>query len=187
MSALVQGSEEWLEMRKKKIGASDAPIIMGVSPWKTPKALWEEKLSIRNSDIPSIAMLRGVEMEDEARLVFEEMTGIYVFKRVMQHPVYDWMIASLDGIDIEEKNIVEIKCPGKKDHAVALEGRVPDKYYPQLQHQLYVCNLPKIYYFSYNGTGGVVVEVMRNEEYQERLIKEELKFWDCILNFIPPE
>ena len=38
-----QKSEEWLDWRKKGIGSSDAPIIMGVSPWKTPFELWEEK------------------------------------------------------------------------------------------------------------------------------------------------
>ncbi len=46
MSALIQHSNEWLELRKNKIGASDAPIIMKVSPWKTPYRLWEEKLGL---------------------------------------------------------------------------------------------------------------------------------------------
>jgi predicted phage-related endonuclease len=41
-----QQTPEWLEFRKNKIGASDAPIIMETSPWKTPYQLWLEKLSL---------------------------------------------------------------------------------------------------------------------------------------------
>ena len=44
MKELVQQSEEWLEFRRSRIGASDAPIIMGVSPWKTHYKLWVEKI-----------------------------------------------------------------------------------------------------------------------------------------------
>lgn len=187
MSALVQGTEEWLKMRQNKIGASDAPIIMKASPWKSPRQLWEEKLGLREADSPSWAMRRGIELEEEARQAFEKLTGIYVFKRVMQHPVYEWMIASIDGIDLEEKIIVEIKCPGKKDHEIALSGRVPEKYFPQLQHQMYVCNLPSNYYYSYYRKNGVIVKTNKHEEYQRRLLQEELKFWDCMRNFIVPE
>lgn len=40
---LLQNTQEWEKFRLQKIGASDAPIIMGVSPWKTPFQLWLEK------------------------------------------------------------------------------------------------------------------------------------------------
>ena len=45
MSALIQQTDEWLEMRRNKIGASDAPIIMEVSPYKKPNQLMEDKLT----------------------------------------------------------------------------------------------------------------------------------------------
>ena len=38
-----QQSPEWFEWRKTGITASDMPIIMGVSPYKTPWQLWAEK------------------------------------------------------------------------------------------------------------------------------------------------
>ena len=38
-----QGSKEWLALRNNKIGASDAPIIMGESSWTTPFQLWQIK------------------------------------------------------------------------------------------------------------------------------------------------
>ena len=35
--------EQWLQWRKKGIGASDIPIIMGMTSWSSPTQLWREK------------------------------------------------------------------------------------------------------------------------------------------------
>lgn len=35
--------EEWHEKRKHLIGASDVPALLGISKWKSPRMLWEEK------------------------------------------------------------------------------------------------------------------------------------------------
>src|SRR5689334_6309347 len=141
MSALLQNTSEWLEMRRNKIGASDAPVIMGVSPWKTPFQLWEEKLGIGKEKETTASMRRGIDMEEEARQKFEELTGHIVFPKVMFHPDYEYLMASLDGIDMDHKVAVEIKCPGREDHECAMDGVVPEKYKPQLQHQLEVTGL----------------------------------------------
>lgn len=177
MSALVQNTPEWLQMRRNKIGASDAPIIMGVSPWRTPYQLWEEKLGIGKDINLNSYMQRGHDLEETARKEFERMTGLIVIPQVIQHPEYEWMIASLDGIDFCHKDIVEIKCPGREDHQTALEGIVPAKYYPQLQHQMEVTGLNKAYYFSFDGVAGKIIEVYRDDKYVEDLIKKELQFW----------
>ena len=177
MSALIQNTPEWIEMRRGKIGASDAPVIMGVSPWKTPYQLWEEKLGIGKGQSDNHAMQRGRELEEKARQAFENHTGLIVVPQVIQHPEYEWMIASLDGIDFAHKNMVEIKCPGKEDHQMAREGLIPPKYYPQLQHQMEVAGLIKMFYYSYDGLDGLCIEVYKDEKYVDKLIKEELEFW----------
>ncbi len=187
MSALVQQSEEWLNFRKSKIGASDAPIIMGVSPWKTAHELWMEKMSCENTVISNSSMERGIELEPIARDLFENLLSVKVEPRVKIHPKYEWMIASLDGIDDDQKIMVEIKCPNKRDHKLAEEGKIPDKYYPQLQHQLEVCQLDMGYYFSFNGKNTALVKIYRNDEYIKLLIREELKFYECMINFIVPK
>ncbi len=52
-SQLIQNTPEWHAFRRKRIGASDAPVIMGISPWKTPYQLWIEKTSgIESSAAP---------------------------------------------------------------------------------------------------------------------------------------
>lgn len=187
MHAYQQNSPEWLEMRRNKIGASDAPVIMEVSPWKTPYQLWKEKLGIETERPQSKSMERGLQMEESARQEFEKMTGLIVVPQVVQHPDYEWMIASLDGIDFTGKNIVEIKCPGKEDHQSALNGQIPFKYIPQLQHQLEVTGLEKGYYFSFDGQCGKVIEIYRDDKYVEGLIKREKQFWMCVQNFEQPK
>lgn len=186
MSAeLTQNTPEWLEFRRKKIGASDAPIILEVSPWKTPYQLWLEKTS-GVLPITSSRQKRGLELEELARQAFEKKTGMIMFPKVMLHPTFDWMMASLDGIDIDGQSIVEIKCPGQVDHDAAKDGKIPEKYIPQLQHQLAVTGLKLAYYFSFDGNDGVIIEVERNDSYIERMIDLEKAFWDCIESCTPP-
>lgn len=186
MSALIQQTEEWLEFRRGKIGSSDSPVIMGVSPWSTPYQLWLEKLTLKERR-KTKRMQDGLEMEEKARACFEKMTGLFVLPDVALHPNIEWMIASLDGIDIERKHIVEIKCPGQEDHSCALQGKVPDKYYPQLQHQLEVCQLEMMNYFSFDGEHGKIIEVFRDDKYIKKMIAIEKEFWNCLMDFIPPK
>lgn len=183
---LIQGSPEWLEFRKKHIGASDAGVILGINPWKTPLQLWEEKHDLRQS-FKSDRMQRGLDLEEAARTRFEQTTGILVTAKVKIHPDHPWMIASLDGIDLDEKNIVEIKCPGPSDHNEAIKGHIPDKYYPQLQHQMAVTGLDMAYYYSFDGKIGVIIQVFRDENYIIKMIEKELTFWECVKNFTPPD
>lgn len=179
--------EEFLNTRKNKLGASDAPIIMGVSPFKTPYQLWQEKLGLIPDTIMTSAMKRGLDMEETARSCFESMTGIKTFSHRVTHPNHEWMIASLDGIDFNGDNIVEIKCPGQKDHDTAIHGFVPEKYIPQLQHQLECTGLTKVYYFSFDGSQGVILEVLRDDNYIKDMVKMESEFFRCLQELNPPE
>lgn len=180
----IQGTHEWLELRKTKITATDASIIMGASHWKTKTQLYQEKTS---NAIPMFAnekMQRGLDLEPIARDLFTVKTGIKLSPKVV---VKEWAMASLDGVDSTGKIIVEIKCPGSTDHATAVSGKVPDHYYPQLQHQMYVCNVDKMYYFSFDGADGVILEVVKNAEYLEKMLIEEMKFYQCLQSRTPPE
>ncbi len=180
---LVQGTQEWLELRKTKITATDSCVIMGSSHWKTKIQLYNEKISDENNTFMNDAMKRGLELEPIARSLFTIQTGIEVEPKVV---IKDWAMASLDGISECGKHVVEIKCPGEKDHATALKGKVPEHYYPQLQHQMWVCDVEKMYYFSFDGADGVIVEVVRDPFYLEKMIAEEYKFFMCIQNKTPP-
>jgi putative phage-type endonuclease len=181
-----QNTSEWEQFRKTHLGSSDAPPIMGVSPWKTQYQLWEEKVS---TTVPTsnYAMKRGHDLEPKARAVLERELGMPLGPKVLTSGKRSWMMASLDAISFDERTVAEIKCPGIEDHKIALEGHVPEKYIPQLQHQLEVCQLDAMYYFSFDGEKGVVIKVFRDEKYIKELIEKEEKFFECMMNFeMPP-
>lgn len=180
---IAQHSEEWHAIRKTKITATDASVIMGASHWKTRLQLYNEKLSDEPPMAPNERMQRGLDLEPLARSLFTIQTGIFVEPVVL---VKDWTMASLDGMSEDGTKIVEIKCPGEKDHSCALSGKVPDHYYPQLQHQMYVANVQEAYYFSFDGVDGVVLKVTRDEEYIAKMIEEEKAFYECLMNKTPP-
>lgn len=182
MSALTQQTPEWHLMRKSKIGASDAPVIMLSSPWKTPYQLLWEKTTESYSESTE-AMKRGIQLEEPARQCFILKTGIEVTPDVRFHKEYSWMMASLDGISSDGKVIVEIKCPGKVDHSSAVRGQIPKKYIAQLQHQMCVCDVQSAYYFSFDGSDGVVLQLDRDEKYLEMMIDYEKEFWHCLQKF----
>ncbi|MFO7745441.1 MAG: YqaJ viral recombinase family protein [Psychroflexus sp.] len=182
-----QGSKEWHDLRRSKIGASDAPVIMGVSPWKTPYQLWEEKLGMGQEVRDTESMKFGRETEQEARWCYEEHMGQEFFPKVVIHPDITYMMASLDGVNYFATKAVEIKCANAGDHELAKNGRIPDKYYPQLQHQLAVLNLEAMDYFSYHKGDGQIVRVERDEKYIQKLLEEEKKFWEKVQNLEEPE
>jgi len=181
--------QEWHDFRRKGIGGSDAPILMGVAPkdWGTPFELWEEKYLGKVLEKDSAAMKYGRDNEDRARTEFERLMGVMVAPKAVIHPNTPWIRANLDGMDMDSKIMVEIKCPGMKDHFTAVSKKVPEKYYPQCQHQLLATGLDGMYYFSFYRDEGIVVEVPRDQSYIDNLLEVESKFWDHVLKGTPPE
>ncbi len=188
---LEQRSPEWFDFRKKHIGASEAPIIMKESPWKTPRQLWMEKLDLSDkSEFKSKAMQRGIDLEEAARIKYTAITGIEVLPLVAKSLDYPFMIASYDGVSHDMKTIVEIKCPGDADHEMAKQQQIPKKYLYQLIQQMIVLDVDAVDYFSYKDTNDVALIHLRLEDVKsevKRLIKEEKKFWDCWQNLEEPD
>lgn len=185
-AALIQGTEAWLALRRTHIGSSDIPIILGISPWSTPLQLYQRKKGLTPEQTSNAAMTRGTGMEEQARQWFEERTQKIMFPCVRFHEEHKFLMASLDGMTMEGDAIVEIKCPGKATHSLALQGKLPEHYMAQVQHQLLVTGLPMAYYCSYDGIDGVIIEVRRDEFLIQRILDESTKFFECMINDTPP-
>jgi putative phage-type endonuclease len=178
-----QRSPAWLKWRRDKIGGSDASSIMDKNAFKKVGELWEEKLGLRKPEEENEHMARGNALEDEARLEFETLTGLIMFPQVLVHSGYPWMIASLDGMTMDKKIAVEIKCPGKIGNL--LDG-IPDYYKPQLQHQMAVANLDEIYFFAFfkgpmNSETHILHKMQRDDAYIKKLIEKEKQFYEILL------
>ena len=183
---LQQNTPEWLQFRKNKIGASDAPTIMKVG-FKTPYQLWQQKLGFVEPEAENYAQAEGKRKEPIALAALQDKLGIALEPSIRLHNQRSWMMASLDAFDERSCTVGEIKCPGKEDHNLALAGQVPEKYYPQLQHQIEVCNVDWVYYYSYAGEDNALLVVNRDDKYIKKLLIEEEKFFECMMNFEAPE
>lgn len=181
-----QQTSDWLRWRDAGIGSSDAPIIVGDSPWATPYQLWERKTGRRSTDAKSLAMLRGLALEPQARAAYEAYTGNVMEPHCRAHPQHDFMRASLDGLSFDEDLILEIKCAGREDHEQIQAGRVPQKYVAQIQHQLGVTGASACHLWSYDGTQGALLEVAPAKDYIEDLVTREQSFWAHVQNDEPP-
>jgi putative phage-type endonuclease len=174
--------EQWLDWRREGIGGSDAPAIMGVSPWATAYEKWEEKVwGKRQADNSSKRF--GRDTEEASRREFEDLMGLRMVPVNVQNTKESWLRASLDGLDLNGDKVVEIKKANKEDHAIALTDRVPEKYYPQCQHILKVTGKDGMFYFSSpaDGSSGKIVEVARDSQYIDQLLTpKEKEFWEQV-------
>lgn len=188
---LAQGSPEWLAFRREHIGASDAPVIMGLSPYRSIEQLYLDKTQ-GDEQKKTSAMQRGNDLEPLARETFLEAFRNYsghdldLFPTVIQSDEHSWMIASLDGLDQREKVIVEIKCPNARDHAEAKFGRIPEHYQCQMQHQMACAGYGQAWYFSYkNDSDWVMLPLERDDSAIYNMISEEKKFYDSMTGKAP--
>lgn len=143
--------EEWLRYRRKGIGGSDAAAIMRISPFRTARDIYFDKLGVvsaDNADENWVALRIGSLLEDLVAEIFTRKTGLPVFqiKKMFQHPTYQFMLADVDYF-IRLPNgkiaILEIKttnCHAAKHWWKEGEEIVPDYYEAQGRHYMTTLN-----------------------------------------------
>lgn len=182
--------QQWLEFRRKNgIGGSDAPAIWGVSDFKTPWTVYKEKIGDYVNDSTSEAAKMGIYLEDIVAKIFSERTGKKVWntKKCYQHSQYPFMIADIDRLVVGEKTFLECKTTSLRNEDKWAEGRIPKPYWVQVQHYLAVMDAPYCYIAVLIGGQHFLHKVVeRDDEFIERLIKAEKKFWDCVQKRQPP-
>ena len=160
---LTQGSPEWLQYRRTMRNASETAAVLGICPWCTPYQLWLTKTG-RSTTKVTAAMQHGTDMEPAARAAYEAQTGEVMQPLVLQDGPYS---ASLDGMTLDGRLIVEIKCPYKgQDSALwkdAAAGNVPEHYHLQVQHQLLVAGAERAHFWVFDGTRGLMLPIERDE------------------------
>jgi len=131
---LEQGSEAWREYRRNKFNGSDAPAMMGVSPYETRGALLRRMATGHDRDVSDFTRERvfakGHEVEETERAAVEMETGLDLPPATFEAGI---LSVSLDGFDPLDRVSWECKqWNAEKAQAVA-EGRVPDCDVAQVQ------------------------------------------------------
>ena len=188
---LDQRSSEWLELRRSKIGASDCAAILGKSRYKSPRMLWKQKMEGTSTPM-NPAMQKGIDLEPEARLYFEQKFGASFPSSVALHDEYSWMMASFDGFNAERDAVLEIKVVGKKTFEEVEKGIIPVEYEWQVQHQMCVSGagmaLLAFYYKTEDELKAIEVGVGRDEAMIAELVEKEGAFYHInMLGYIEPE
>lgn len=190
--------DDWLDVRKKGVGSSDAGTAVGLNPYQSPLELWMIKTG-RDSNLPKIdpndetsPMYWGTLLEPIVAAHYTRRTGNRVRKinAVLQHPDKDkaWMLANIDRevMGASDVQILECKTAGEFGAKLWRDG-VPEYVVCQVQHQLAV-------------TGKAAADVCvlvcgqeirihridRDDALITRLIELERQFWHYVETDTPP-
>ena len=93
--------DQWLAWRKKGIGGSDVAAALGISPYRTARELYYDKIgvepAVEGRDM-SITFEIGHLLENVVAEIFAKKTGMTVYEDHMmyQHPLFPFMIADVD-------------------------------------------------------------------------------------------
>jgi len=184
-----QGSDAWRKYRADKITASEIGIIIGVSPFSTPLELWKRKLGFILDQEQNYAMKRGNDLEPMIRNMVNESLERNFIPEVHICESLEWAMASLDGIDHEYKEILEIKTASQADHKEVCGGNIPEKYLCQMQWQMMCSDCETGHYASYHMKTKdlVVFKIHRDDDYIiNRLLPNAVVFYENLTKFIPP-
>lgn len=174
-----QGSEEWFAARLGVPSSSMfAKIVTTKGVWSTQadsyiNQLVAEKLTGERTEIyQNEHMIRGVELEPEARANYELITGHDAEE--VGFCLHDDIAAgcSPDAL-VLDKGGLEIKCPAPATHVSYLrDGTLPSKYYQQVMGCLWITGREWWDFMSYHPSmKPLIVRVERDEEYIESLAK----------------
>ncbi|WAR44584.1 YqaJ viral recombinase family nuclease [Methylomonas rapida] len=190
--------EDWLEVRKRGIGSSDAAAAVGLNPYKSQLELWLEKTG-RDENLPKTdpqdedsPAYWGNILEPIVAAHYSRRTGNKVrrINAVLQHPHpgLSWMLANIDRevIGADDVQILECKTAGINGARLWKEG-VPEYVQLQVQHQLAVTG--KVAADVAVLLGGQHLEIhriSRDEALIGRLIQLEQAFWRYVETDTPP-
>ncbi len=180
--------EEWLELRKKGIGGSDAAAIVGLDRYRSPFDVYAEKIGLKPEQPDNEAMRQGRDLEQYVAERFMEATGKKVRRRnaVLQHPEHHWMLANIDRWG---KNAgLECKTTSVLNRAKFSQGEFPPNYYVQCMHYMAVTGAERWYLaVLVLNKAFHVFTIERDEAEINALIEAEKDFWENhVLKQIPP-
>ena len=197
--------KEWLQLRIKGIGGSDASSILGLNPYKSNLELWKEK-TLETSDKKTFnnetkeIIEYGTKAEAPLRDLFNlTYKGVYKAietQELLQSKEYPFMLASLDGeiteLETGRKGVYE----GKTARLMSgvqfnnWKDKVPDNYYIQVLWYLLVTGYEFAIINAELRTDfdeeikyqRKIYRIERKEVLEdiEYLKKEAIKFWDYV-------
>ena len=185
-----KNKDEWLAIRGKYIGGSDAGAVVGKNPWKSAYELWAEKTGRIPPAEEKLVMRVGSYLEEFVASEFETEMKKKVRRknRVLVNDKYPWACANLDRTIVGEKAFLECKTTQSLTVKKQVNGtEFPDIYYAQCLHYLAVTGYTKCYLaVLVENREFKVFELERDEEQIDALMAVEEEFWTHVTTDTPP-
>lgn len=174
---------EWFAFRRSHITATDVPVIMGVSPYKTPYQLWEEKVyGIDETHIPDHVLDKAREVENKLLDHFPHLfTTINPERNVIGEN--GLLSATFDGLHMGD---TPIECKYISEKAFDTLDHIPEHHFAQLQAQMNVSSGDVGYYLYSDGTRIGKRIYPLDEAYVNQIIEKSIEFWGHIQSGTPP-
>ncbi|MFH1525607.1 MAG: lambda exonuclease family protein [Bacteroidota bacterium] len=173
-----QGTPEWQQVRCGKFTASNfAKLFMAASTKGYQdyinNVVFERLTGKQAEAYTNEWMLRGSELEAEARISYESRT-FNIVEQVGFVEYSEWIGASPDGL-IDADGLIEIKCP---KHTTVIEyllsDKIPKDYYWQMQGQMMVTDRKWCDYFIYHPDLEPIIKRVKREPKDIVLLIAEL-------------
>jgi putative phage-type endonuclease len=178
--------EAWLTARRKGIGGSDAPILLGQVPKKGPPDVWLAKVDGAEGDAPTERMKWGIRQEDGIRRGYSEDSGRTVFApstpyTIIRRTEIPWLCYSPDGTQYDDAfegpGVLQIKNVAVDQRSNWLDGP-PANYLCQLQHEMMVGGSTwGTLMVLFGGNEGAWWDVEANPTFQASMLEVERDFW----------
>jgi len=180
---LEQNTSDWHDWRATVIGASEGRDAMNIN-----KRLWLIKTGqIERPFFSTAATRRGHALEPEARFMAEVELGMSFIPLCAQR---GFIAASADGVNLDEKSGVEIKCPSNPEiHEEHLRGNISRVYLHQMQQQMYVFGFYHMSFISYmpeHETTHKIISIERDDDYIAEMIVGQTEFWKRVQSGVWP-
>ena len=201
---LSQRSDKWLKWRALGITASDIPIVLGLSPYKTPWQLWAEKVGRINapdiSNNPNVK--RGNRLEDDARQLQEarltdalrkiaqKRYGVILLPLCGECSQWDTFRASFDGLD--DKYIpYEFKAPCESVWDEIKENGIESDTYKLYEAQVHAqcvvagAHRGRLMFYMEDGRD-MDFEVTLTPDKEKEILQAAKTFWEHVRTNTPP-
>lgn len=184
---LEQGSEEWFASRIGIPTASNFAKILTPKTLKMSAQAKQYAIDIiaeeyePSEPLDSEWVLRGIELEDQAREAYEFLKDVKVEQVGIAYKDDSKSVScSPDGL-IPDSGL-EIKCPKLTTHInYLLNGTLPDAYIMQVQGSMWVMGLDTYDFMSYHPSAKpFVITVNRDEKIMDALDEAIPKFNDLV-------
>ncbi|WP_366294323.1 lambda-exonuclease family protein [Paenibacillus sp. AN1007] len=186
--------DEWLKIRRKGIGGSDASAVAGLNRYKSPVGVFVDKTGQVEPDEAGEAAYWGNVLEDVVAREFTIQTGLRVQRsnKLYQHPKHKFMLGNVDRLILDKGGrglgILECKTASAYKMGEWEDDQVPDEYAIQLQHYMAVLGVDYGYFAVLIGGQKFQYKLVeRNDRIIDSLIQIEDEFWNKhVVPGIPP-